>query len=75
MAKGVLAATGADCSVSVTGIAGPDGGTHEKPVGTVWTAAVTPMGERADLWRLGGNREAIRNGAASRALGALFELL
>lgn len=75
MARGVLSITGADCSVAVTGIAGPGGGSRQKPAGTVWTAAVTPAGERTDLWRLGGNREAVRNGAASRALGTLFEML
>jgi len=75
MARGVLAVTGSQCSVAVTGIAGPTGGTDQKPVGTVWTAAVTPGGERTYLWRLGGTRESVREGASGRALGALLELL
>ncbi len=75
MARGVREITGSHCSVAVTGIAGPGGGTDEKPVGTVWTAALTPKGERADLWRIGGNRETVREGAVSRSLGSLLELL
>lgn len=75
MAEGVLFLTGANCAISVTGIAGPDGGTPDKPVGTVWTAAVTPEDSRCHLWRLGGSRETVRQGAASRALGSLLELI
>ena len=40
MAKGVLRLSGADIAVAVSGVAGPDGGTDEKPVGTVWFRAV-----------------------------------
>lgn len=75
MARGVKRITGADCSLAVTGIAGPDGGTLEKPVGTVWTAVCFGHQEKAHLWRLGGDRESIRDGASARALGTLFELL
>ena len=75
MARGVIRVTGADCSLSVTGIAGPDGGTDEKPVGTVWTAVCCGGSEKAILWRLGGDRVSIREGACARALGTLFELL
>ncbi|MCK5785861.1 MAG: nicotinamide-nucleotide amidohydrolase family protein [Candidatus Sabulitectum sp.] len=75
MARGVRRITGADCSLSVTGIAGPDGGTDEKPVGTVWTAVCCGEFEEAFLWRLGGDRESIREGACARGLGTLFELL
>lgn len=75
MARGVQKITGADCSLSVTGIAGPGGGTSEKPVGTVWTAVCCGEVEKAYLWRLGGDRESIREGACARVLGTLFELL
>ncbi len=75
MARGVRRITGADCSLSVTGIAGPDGATDEKPVGTVWTAVCCREVEQACLWHLGGDRESIREGACARALGTLFELL
>lgn len=75
MARGVRRLTGADCSLSVTGIAGPGGSVEGKPVGTVWTAVSCGETENAFLWRLGGDRESIREGACARALGTLFELL
>jgi len=47
MVRGVRARFNASCGVATTGVAGPAGGTPEKPVGTVWIAAGTPEGERA----------------------------
>ncbi len=55
--------------LSVTGIAGPDGGTPEKPVGLVWIASSGPNGEMTDGLRLTGNRDEIRQRAAWRLLG------
>lgn len=72
MAEGVLRATGADIAVSTSGIAGPGGGTPDKPVGTVWMAASlrTPDGVRtvARLGRFNGSRQRIIDTATTHAL-------
>jgi nicotinamide-nucleotide amidase len=76
MAVGVRAALGADVSVSVTGIAGPGGGTPEKPVGLVFIHASGPEGaELAHELHLPGDREAVRRRATAAALHLLRELL
>lgn len=69
MAEGALRLGDADIAVAVTGIAGPGGGTDEKPIGTVWLA-VARRGEKALARRLklGGDRERIRTLAAYAAL-------
>jgi nicotinamide-nucleotide amidase len=64
MAEGTLRLSGADISIAVSGVAGPDGGSDEKPVGTVWFAW-SMRGPRGittdtDLQRFEGNRESIR---------------
>ena len=64
MAEGTLRLSGADISVAVSGVAGPDGGNDEKPVGTVWFAW-SMRGPRGittdtDLQRFEGNRESVR---------------
>lgn len=71
MADGVRRLTGADLAVSVTGIAGPDGGTPEKPVGTVWFAVATAGGVRSERALFAGDRAAIRRAAVAHALGML----
>lgn len=55
--------------MGVTGIAGPDGGSPEKPVGTVWIALSGPFGERSEKLQLVGSRELVRERAAWRLLG------
>ena len=75
MARGVRAELGADVSVAVTGVAGPTGGTREKPVGLVFLHAVSPDGDLAQRLELPGDREAIRTRAAVTALHLLRRLL
>lgn len=64
MAEGALALSGADFAVAVSGIAGPDGGSEEKPVGTVWFAWSEKRGEapvtETECHRLDGNRDDVR---------------
>jgi len=69
MAAGALHDSGADMAVAVTGIAGPDGGSADKPVGLVWFAlaqrAAPPLAEQHQFC---GDREAIRRAAVATAL-------
>ncbi len=57
MAKNVREKLGADYSISTSGIAGPTGGTPEKPVGTIWIAVASKNGVEAKLFQFGDNRE------------------
>jgi competence/damage-inducible protein CinA-like protein len=68
MARGARERLGADVAVSVTGIAGPDGGTPEKPVGLVHLAVAGPDGEDAVMTSFPGDRDGIRRRAAVTAL-------
>jgi len=61
-----------DYSISITGIAGPDGGSIEKPVGTVWMACVDEFGVETFLSNFKGNRDDIRNSAVSLAIQVLY---
>ena len=69
MAEGALSASGAEAAVAVSGIAGPDGGSPDKPVGTVWIA-VAVRGERSAARRFlfTGSRDMIRRRSAVAAL-------
>ena len=74
MARGALAGSGANLSVSVTGVAGPGGGTAEKPVGLVHFGAVGPNGEVHAMHRFGDiGREQVRLASVRVALGLLLE--
>ncbi len=74
MALGAMKRSGVDKAVSITGIAGPLGGTKQKPVGTVWLAVATRKGIRSQLLQLGfGNRDLIQKFSAYQALRLLAE--
>lgn len=75
MAEGVRATAAADIGVGVTGIAGPGGGTPEKPVGTVAVAAVAPGITRSRLLRFIGDRELIKFQASQAALDIVRRML
>ena len=68
MADGLIRKTGCDVAVAVTGIAGPGGGTPEKPVGLVHVCVKTPQDERSREIRLNGNRERVRTMTVLHAL-------
>lgn len=71
MAIGGRERSGADWTLAITGIAGPDGGTEFKPVGTVWIALAGPDGPHARQFRFKGNRDQVRLWSARSALGML----
>jgi nicotinamide-nucleotide amidase len=75
MAQGARERLGTDVAVAVTGIAGPDGGSDEKPVGLVYLHAVGPNGTRGVDFVFPGDRELIRRRAAVTALHLVRRLL
>ena len=75
MARGARERLGADVAVSVTGVAGPGGGTEEKPVGLVFVHASGPMGERGRRLDFPGDRSTIRGRAAVAALHLIRQLV
>ncbi len=75
MALGVRGTTSAEVGVGLSGIAGPGGGSRDKPVGLVFIAVVTPKTELVREYRLSGSRREIREAAVRQALWLLLEAL
>ena len=75
MANNVRKQIGADFAIATSGIAGPSGGSKEKPVGTVWIAWATPNGTTAECFHLGKLREQITDRACTKALVGLLKIL
>lgn len=75
MAKNVRVKLGADYAISTSGVAGPGGGTLEKPVGTIWIAVASENGVEAKLFQFGDNRERNILRTAQSALMMLYKQL
>jgi PncC family amidohydrolase len=75
MARGARKALGSEIAVSVSGIAGPGGGTEEKPVGTTWIALVAPEGEWARHFVWDGDREQNKQYSCDAALQLILDYL
>ncbi|MBS0570434.1 MAG: CinA family protein [Proteobacteria bacterium] len=76
MVSGALARYGASVAVAVTGIAGPSGGTADKPVGTVWISWKRRGGyAQAELFHFDGDREAVRRQTVAAALAGVRKIL
>ncbi len=75
MAAGALAHSPAQLGVAVTGVAGPTGGSVDKPVGTVWFGWTTPAGTFTEHQRFDGDRAAVRAATVRHALTGLLQRL
>jgi PncC family amidohydrolase len=75
MAEGARKSLKADLAASVSGIAGPGGGTDTKPVGLVWIALVTPDGKWTRESRFTGDREEIKRCSADAVLQMILDYL
>lgn len=75
MARGVRKLLGASIGVSVTGIAGPGGGSAEKPVGLTWIAVIGPESERVERYMWSGDRSENKRSSAEAALELLIEVI
>ena len=74
MAQGARRAFLADYAISVTGIAGPTGGTEEKPVGLVYVGVASPSGIRVERCIFEGTRDEVKHQTADKALELLLEV-
>lgn len=74
MAAGALAHAHAQVAVAVTGVAGPGGGSVDKPVGTVWLGWATPTGLFSECQHFAGDRGAVRAATVRHALARLLTL-
>ncbi len=75
MAQGVRKLLRTDLAVAVTGIAGPDGGTPDKPVGTVWIAWSTGQSTEARHFHFSGDREQVRRQTVVEALQGVLAVI
>ncbi len=75
MAEGVRRLMKTDYAIATSGIAGPSGGTPDKPVGTVWIAVSSVSGTSSQLYQFNGNRELITNRTTQTAMLMLRELI
>ena len=73
MALGALTRSHAQVALAITGIAGPDGGMPDKPVGTVWFAVASQAEGRVERQVFAGDRDAVRRQAVAHALRILIE--
>jgi nicotinamide-nucleotide amidase len=75
MASGALRHSEADYSIAVTGVAGPGGGSDDKPVGTVWIAVASAGQMVAKRYQFDGDRQAVREATLHSALELLLDLV
>ena len=75
MAAGALQHAHAQVALAVTGVAGPSGGSADKPVGTVWFGWATPTGLSSQRMQFSGDRQAVRSASQHYALSQLLRIL
>lgn len=75
MAAGALQRTPAQVALAVTGVAGPTGGSADKPVGLVWFGWATPQGLSSECRQFAGDRDSVRRATVQHALGGMLQRL